>query len=166
MVLEFLASIMQSYGLLGVFLATLAANASIILPIPVDILIIALGASGAFNPWALGLTAGLAAAIGELTAYLLGFLGYASLQRIKPSEIKRIDAFAQKVGNAGMPFLVLVAFTPFPFDLAGMAAGLIKYDVKRFFLAALIGKEARYLLLAFAGVLGVEAVKAFFGVQA
>jgi len=63
-------------------------------------------------------------------------------------------------------FIVLCSFTPFPFDLIGIVAGLIRYDVYKFFVGAWIGKVLRYCCIAVVGILGIESlifVRAFFG---
>ncbi len=62
-----------AYGYPGIFLISLAANATVIFPAPSLALVFALGA--VLNPILVGLVAGLGEALGELTGYLAGYSG-------------------------------------------------------------------------------------------
>lgn len=81
MVFENLASQFQSWafafsgqwGYGGIFLVSFLGNASIIFPVPVFLVIFALGSI--LNPWILGAVMGVGAALGELTRYALGWEG-------------------------------------------------------------------------------------------
>ena len=46
-------------------------------------------------------------------------------------------------------FTLTAAFTPIPFKVAVLAAGFAKANIAAFFVATLIGRSARYLLIAF-----------------
>ena len=76
-VLELTISFINQFGLLAVLISSLVFNATILLPMPIDFIIFSLGAlsnGGLFlNPLTIGLVAGLGAAIGELTAWAVGF---------------------------------------------------------------------------------------------
>jgi len=160
--LEFLYS---SYGLLGLFLAALIGNATIFLPMPVDLLIFALGAivTDPYFLLAAVIVASLGAAMGEMSAYILGLLGIKTLQKMRQKNVDQIFDIGEKLANKGIPIVFLGALTPFPFDLIGIAAGLIRYDPKKFFCAALAGKTVRHLIIAFAGFFGAASVKIWFG---
>ena len=160
----FLKSIAQGYGLLGLFVASIIANASIFLPMPIDIILFAVAAqeTSIIEVLFLGIVVGTGAAIGEMTAYILGLLGISAMQKAKNKEFKRLDEIREKLGKKGMVFVALGALTPFPFDLIGIAAGLIKYDPKKFFIAALIGKVLRYLIIGVAAFYGFAVIKDFF----
>ena len=63
----------EELGYLGAFLISLVANATIILPMPGLLLLVALGA--AFNPVLVGLVGAVGGAIGELSGYIAGYSG-------------------------------------------------------------------------------------------
>jgi membrane protein YqaA with SNARE-associated domain len=71
---------LQEYGYIGIFLLSIAANATIIIPIPGVAFTTAMGAI--FNPIGVAIAAGLGAALGELTGYLAGFSGQAVAERV------------------------------------------------------------------------------------
>lgn len=161
---QFLEQIVQNYGLLGLFIAAIISNATILFPVPLDIFIFIVGglAGNAFDVLLIGIVSGVGAAIGEMTAYIIGLLGIGAAERAKHKEFKHIKEVRRKLRDFGMVFIALGAMTPFPFDLVGIAAGIIKYSPRRFFAAALAGKLARYTIIAFAGFYGLGAVRAYF----
>jgi len=169
MVAEILNDLVSNFGLLGLFIAAIIANATIFLPLPIDLIVFVLGGIdflgiGLLSPILAGLVVGAGAAIGEISGYIIGLAGIKGAEKLKKTHFKKIEGLRSKIENKGMVFIALAALTPFPFDLVGIAAGLIKYDVKKFFLAALVGKVARYVIIAVAGYLSIETVKVFFGI--
>ncbi|NJP07258.1 MAG: VTT domain-containing protein [Chloroflexaceae bacterium] len=134
-------------------MATLLANASIILPSP------ALGAAAlagkVLNPWIVGLVAGTAAGLGEITSYLAGLGGsnLAARSRFYP----RVEGWVQRHGIKTI-FLLSVFPSPLFFDLAGIAAGTTRMPFKLFLGACLVGKIIRYTALAWVGRLLLGAI--------
>lgn len=136
------------YGYLGIFLTTLIANATVFLPVPGVAAVFALGA--VFNPFLTAIFAGLGAAVGELSGYLLGFSGQGLVeragwyQRIRYWMIthpKRIDFGVLALAAIPNPF----------FDAAGIAAGTLKIPVWRFFIFCALGSIIKMLIFAYFG---------------
>ena len=146
----------ESYGYLGAFLISLVTNATVVLPVPGFVLFFALGA--AFNPVLVGLTAGVGGTIGEMTAYLLGFSGRGVIKNVKFYD--RAVIWLKKWGSLTV---FVFALTPLPFDVLGIAAGLLRFPVWKFFIACLAGKTILYIVLALAGDWGWESVLRYFG---
>ena len=61
-----------------------------------------------------------------------------------------------------MIFIFIGALAPFPFDLLGLAAGLLKYDMKKFFIAMALGKILRFGIIFYSGMYSVGIVKDIF----
>jgi uncharacterized membrane protein YdjX (TVP38/TMEM64 family) len=58
--------------------------------------------------------------------------------------------------------IFVLAFVPNPiFDLAGAAAGILKYPAWKFLLFCFLGKTPRSILIAFAGAWALEGVLKF-----
>jgi uncharacterized membrane protein YdjX (TVP38/TMEM64 family) len=145
----------ERYGYVGVFLVALVANATVLLPAPGVAIIYAMGA--VFNPWGVGLAAGTGGALGELSGFLAGFSGQAIVERAHIYE--RIRPWVEKYG--GWAILVLSAIpNPF-FDLAGIAAGMIKMPLRTFLLSVWIGQLIKMTLFAFAGRYSVNIAETF-----
>lgn len=162
--LPFIEFLFSQYGLLGLFIASIIGNATILLPLPIDLFVLGYGAiaPSSFQVLLAALVGGTGAAIGEMSAYLLGYLGIKSFESVKKQSVVSIAEIRRRLHYKGMWVVFLGALTPFPFDVVGVAAGLIKYSPKRFFSAALAGKVLRYSLLAYAGFYGMQAVKTWF----
>ncbi|MFH0714224.1 MAG: VTT domain-containing protein [Candidatus Diapherotrites archaeon] len=158
--LSFFQSLVGQYGLLGVFLAALACNATIFIPIPFEILLFALAASGQFFLPALVLASAFGAALGEISSYLVGWGGKSLMEKTGAKHVKQWHDAVKKVESKGMAAIVLLAFIPFlPFDLVALAAGYVRFNFSKYFVASLIGKIARYSLVALAGFYGVQIVQ-------
>ncbi|UCD07897.1 MAG: VTT domain-containing protein [Candidatus Aenigmatarchaeota archaeon] len=142
-----------TWGYLGVFLVSLLGNASIIFPIPSFLVVFAVGS--VLNPWLVGIVAGLGATLGELTGYVLGFGGRHVIKRKYRKYSKDLERVKKWAEDHGMfSVLVLFAATPLPDDIVGIIGGMIRYDIKRFFLAVFIGKAILHIGIAFGGLYG------------
>jgi len=153
------------FGMVVFFFFALFANATIFFPILVEPIVLAVAAF-APNPLTallIGIVAGTASAIGEMSGYIFGLLGVKTLQKMNEKKVEKIFEIGERLANKGIPIIFLGALTPFPFDLMGIAAGLIKYNPKKFFIAALGGKVTRYCLIAIVGFYGLAWAKAWLG---
>ena len=150
-----------NYGLAGLFVAAILSNASLFMVVPLDLLVLGLGEF--YSPLLLGLVLGIGAALGELSAYVVGLGGRQAMKRLSSESAEKLKEMSANLKDYGLLFVILGAFTPFPFDLIGIAAGLSRYDIYRFFVGAFIGKFLRYFAIAYAGILGLQFIKAFFG---
>lgn len=153
-------ALVTDFGVLGVFAATAILNASIILPLPADLIVFTAGAMSnsdiLFNPITIGLFGGLGSAVGELTGYILGRgMNKLVLRKHHVPGFATAEEYFNKYGFWGIAFFSL---TPLPMDIMGLFAGAVKYDVHKFFAATLLGKIPRCLLLAFAGYAGMSIV--------
>ena len=150
------AAKLQGYGYPGIFLLSLLANSTVILPAPGIALTFAFGA--VFNPIGVALAAGSGAALGELTGYLAGFSGQAIIQDSRL--YKQLMEWTVQYG--GWAILVL-AFIPNPFfDIAGAAAGALKMPLRKFLLWTLVGKILKMLVIAYAGSASISWLLALF----
>lgn len=134
------------YGYLGVFLASLIGSATIILPMPAFALTFAMGGTMA-SPLLVGLAAGLGAGLGEISGYLAGYGGQGIIEKRAS-----YDWIVRQMGRYGGWFIFAAALVPNPaFDVAGVAAGALRFPVGYFLLACIAGKTIRMVLLAYAG---------------
>lgn len=162
MVEQFFLGLLTTYGYLGIFAASLITSATIILPMPFFILI---PASVKFlNPLGVGIAAGLGASIGEMTSYLLGLGGN------KIALLKKKKTFGKIIGHAeewyekhgGFFATFVFAVLPLPFDIVGILCGIMRYDIKKFFIATLLGKLLKYIFFAYASFYGINFLLSFF----
>jgi len=133
------------WGYPGIFVVSFLGNATVILPAPSLALVFAMG--GILNPLLVGLVAGPAEALGELTGYLAGYSGQAVVENHRVYE--RLSRWMQRNGALTV-FVLSVIPNPF-FDLAGIAAGVLRYRPSRFLLFCWLGKTIKTTAFAFAG---------------
>jgi membrane protein YqaA with SNARE-associated domain len=151
---------LQEYGYIGIFLLSIAANATIIIPLPGVAFTTAMGAI--FNPFGVAVAAGLGAALGELTGYMTGFSGQGVAERAVL--YNRLTAWMKAHHNLAYGVILLLAFIPNPFfDLAGIASGALKLPVWKFLIACSIGKILKMLIFAYAGYYSVSWLTGLFG---
>ena len=144
------------FGYPGIFLIALLANATVLLPAPGVAVIYAMGAI--FNPFGVGLAAGLGGTVGELSGYLAGFSGQAVVERM--DIYNRIKPWLEKYG--GWAILVLSAIpNPF-FDIAGIAAGIARMPLRTFILFSGVGQLIKMTAFAVAGDYSISWITTFF----
>jgi membrane protein YqaA with SNARE-associated domain len=136
---------LEKYGYLGIFLISIVANATVLIPLPGVFFTSTMGAI--FNPFWVAIAAGSGSALGELSGYLLGFSGQTVVARTMWHE--RIESWMGKYGDIT---ILLLAFIPNPlFDMAGMTAGALKMPIYRFLFWTLIGKTLKMMMFAYGG---------------
>lgn len=133
------------YGYPGIFLLSVLANATLVLPMPGVAITFAGGAI--FHPLLVGLAAGAGATIGELTGYAAGASGKGALENT------RLYRFLERLtARYGSLVIFFLALFPNPvFDLAGAAAGAVRMDLRRYLFWSWLGKTLKMLIFAYAG---------------
>ena len=155
---------LNSYGYVGLFAVSLISAASIILPMPGAAAVTSAGAflepvAGIPTPILVGLVAGPAETIGELTGYGAGY-GGSMLFRDRPI-YPRIRAWMRRRGILTM---FLLSSFPNPLvDVAGVAAGAAHMQLHRFLAGVLAGKILKNIYLAAGGLAGAELLRRVFG---
>lgn len=136
---------LEAYGYPGIFLVSILANATVIIPLPGILITSMMGA--VFNPFWVAIASGAGAALGELSGYMAGYSGQRVIEKAKWHA--KVFDWMRKYG--GLTILVL-AFVPNPaFDVAGITAGALKMPVLRFLLWCMAGKIIKMLIIAYGG---------------
>jgi uncharacterized membrane protein YdjX (TVP38/TMEM64 family) len=132
-------------GLVVLFGLAALSTATLILPAPGLALTAIAGSAG--DPIVVGIVAGLGQAVGELTGYAAGWSGR-SLLPDNPASRKVRGWLARR----GMLVIFVLALTPNPlFDVAGIAAGVLRMPVLRYLAAAAGGKILKNIIIAAGG---------------
>jgi uncharacterized membrane protein YdjX (TVP38/TMEM64 family) len=146
---------LERYGYVAVFLVGLISNATLILPVPGLAVSSVLGS--VFNPLVVGLVAGVGQALGELTGYMAGYSGQSWVD--EHPRYRRLVLLTQQYGVFA---IFLLALLPNPlFDVAGMAAGVLRLPVWKFLLSCGAGKVIKNIVFAVAGSYGIGALFKF-----
>jgi uncharacterized membrane protein YdjX (TVP38/TMEM64 family) len=137
--------VLEALGYPGVFLLSLVANASIILPVPGVLVTSTMGAI--LNPFWVAVAAGTGSALGELTGYLAGYSGRSVAARNEWND--RIENWIKRYGDWAV---LILAIIPNPaFDMVGIFAGALKMPLWRFLLWCWLGKIIKMMAFAYGG---------------
>lgn len=148
----------DNVGLAGVWFFSFIGAASIFVPIP-GLAAVCVAASPAvgLNPIAVGVVAGSAEALGELTGYLAGMGGRGFIERNR--YYPRFKALLQRRGGL---ILFFGSVIPNPlFDVMGIAAGSILYPVRKFLLYIFVAKSIKSTGVAYACFWGITWIEEF-----
>ena len=142
---DWTTSIFAPLGSTGLFI--LAFIESSFFPIPPDLLLITLTLN---NPalwlwYALVCTIG--SVLGGLFGYLIGYWGEMKIltRFVKQEKIDKVHGYFHKYDAWA---IFIAAFTPIPYKVFTIAAGIFHVEIKRFTIASLIGRGARFFLVA------------------
>ncbi|MFC2072782.1 VTT domain-containing protein [Chloroflexota bacterium] len=154
---------LKNYGYLGAFLVALVGNATILLPVTVlpihfAISIVLYPVTGPVGPIIVGLAGGVGAGIGEITGYMLGYSGRGVIKN--SAMYLRLVGWMRRWGSLA---IFVLSAAPLPFDLTGMAAGVLRFPLWKFILACWAGRTLIYVSLnLLTAVWGWEAALRFF----
>lgn len=153
---------LQSYGYLGAFVISFLGSATVIIPVPALAVTFALGGVLKY-PFLVGIAVGLAEPIGELTGYIAGRAGHRTF-----FESRYAALFIKVQGwmvRRGTLFLFLMSAVPNPvFDLAGVAAGAMRYPLYKYLLVCWAGKTVKGIGIAYAGYFGMRSLLSLFNI--
>ena len=145
-------------GYAGLALTVIVASGGLVLPVPA--LATACTAGALLNPLYVGLIAGSAGTLGELTSYYLGYSGQGVLEGNR--FYVKMEGWMRR---RGLLLLFLVSLIPNPFfDVVGIAAGALRYPIWRFLGVVLVGKGMKFLIFAYACAYSVEWLTELFRV--
>jgi membrane protein YqaA with SNARE-associated domain len=133
------------YGYPGIFLLSILAYATVLLPAPGIAIVFTMG--GVFHPAGVALAAGAGAAIGELSGYLAGFGGQAVIERM--DIYGRLTSWIRRFGPVTI-FVLSAIPNPF-FDIAGIVAGSLKMKLSTFLFFCWLGETTKMLAFAYLG---------------
>ncbi len=145
-------------GYWGAALFAFLSNNTIVIPVPYTLALIFFGATG-LNPYLLGAAAGLGAAIGEMTAYLVGRGGSVL---VKDKHRKSLDMFRHIITRRPkiMPFIIfLFGVSPLPDDIVLIPLGLVRYGFWRSILPMAAGKIILTTAFAFLGTASTQTIE-------
>jgi membrane protein YqaA with SNARE-associated domain len=120
-------------------------------PIPPDVMLAPMVLARRERAWRYALICSLASVVG-------GFLGYFIGYSFQGLGLRIMEWFGHKEGLAhyrewfdqwGFAFIIGKGFTPIPYKIVTIAAGLAQFSLWQFFVASTITRSARFFLVAF-----------------
>lgn len=141
---------LTAYGYLGAFIISLIFNATVILPAGNIVVLFALGATMP-SAFLVGVAGGAGAAVGEISGYLAGYSGRGLVEKIGLYD--RVEGMVKKWGSLT---IFLLALFPLVFDLAGIAAGALRFPFWKFLLLCWLGRTILYVTVIVLAVMGLR----------
>jgi len=130
-------------------LAGVAFLESSIFPIPPDPLLIALSLGKPKNSFYYVLICSVMSIIGGITGYMIGFILWNQVSPFFFSYLLSVETFnyvGEKYNDNAFLSVLGAAFTPIPYKVFTLAAGVFKIDFVHFMFASAIGRTSRFLI--------------------
>lgn len=150
---KYLESIINACGSVKsiLYLRLLSFTESIFIPLPTDALLAPMVISGKHNWVNITLSATIWSVLGGIVGYYLGFYLYDFVEPLihdlgKYEQYLNAKSYFQKYG---IIFLFIAAFTPIPYKVFTISAGVLNYNILLFIVISLFGRGARFFLVSY-----------------
>ncbi len=132
------------------YLGAMSFAESSFFPIPVDVMLAPMCMASPHRAWRFALNATVFSVLGGLAGYAIGFLAF---ELIEPwlRESHYWDAYVTArdwFDQYGFWTVFVAGFSPIPYKVFTIAAGVANLALPGFFIASLIGRGARFFLVA------------------
>ena len=140
------------------YLAALSFSESSFFPIPVDVMLAPMCVADRMRAWRYALIATVFSVLGGVAGY---FIGVGLFEAIEPwlADSHYWDAYLTSrswFDRYGIWAIFVAGFSPIPYKVFTIAAGVAALNLPGFFVASLVGRGARFYLVAGLIVLGGE----------
>ncbi len=144
---EIANDVIESNGLWGIFI--IATLESFIFPVPTAIIITA-GTALNLDPFSVVIFATIGSVIGAVIGYFLGMKGGrpALIWLFDEKKINKVDRLFEKYGVYAIG---IAAFTPLPFKIFTISAGVARMNIVAFILVSIPCRFLQFLLFALFG---------------
>jgi membrane protein YqaA with SNARE-associated domain len=132
------------------YLGALSFAESSFFPIPPDVMLIPMALARPQRAWQLALLTTLSSVLGGLFGYTIGLLLFQSVEPLL-HQWGYWDSYMHAVGwfeKWGFWAIFLAGFSPIPYKVFTITAGAIAMALVPFIIASLIGRGARFFLVA------------------
>ncbi len=160
---------LKQYGYIGAFIISVLGGATIIIPVPMLAVVFALGGA-MHDPWSallLAISAALGELVGALTIYMTGHGAGRAISSSKHGRIQ--SAYERMLGlmeRRGPLTLFIVASVVNPFFYpAALAAGALRFGLKRYAAIVLAGKLIKCSTVVYAGYFGLKGLFRAIGID-
>jgi len=154
--LQWLITLLMSYGYVGAFVISFLGNLLVFVPIPYLLLVFWMGSF--LDPLLLGVAGGFGATIGKTVIYMIGAAG----RKFLSSERRdKLDYAKSLLGKYGALAIFFFALSPLPDDILYVPMGIMRYNLISFFISCLLGKIILTVIIALGGDLSRTAIHYF-----
>jgi len=133
------------------YLAVVSFAESSFFPIPVDVMLAPMVLAKRSKAWRYAFIATVASVLGALFGYFFGAVLFDSLGQIVIEKMHwqdKFDVVKQGYVEWGVLIVLLASFTPFPYKIVTITAGIVSLPLLPFILLSIVGRGARFFLVA------------------
>lgn len=132
------------------YLFALSVTEATVFPVPPDVMLAPMVLADRDSAWRLALLTTVASVLGGLLGYLIGLL---AIEAVMPliERLGHVEAYHSAVEafeRFGVWFVILAGFSPIPFKVITIAAGALGMPLVGFVVGAMIGRGARFYMVA------------------
>lgn len=153
---QWLITLLMSYGYVGAFVISFLGNLLIFVPIPYLLLIFGMGSF--LDPLLLGVVGGFGATIAKTVIYMIGAAGRRFLSSERRNKLEYAQPLLGKYGSLAVFFFAL---SPLPDDVLYVPMGMMRYNLISFFISCLLGKIILTIIVALPGQLSKTVIQYF-----
>ncbi|MBF0471575.1 MAG: DedA family protein [Gammaproteobacteria bacterium] len=132
------------------YLGALSFAESSFFPIPPDVMLAPMVLAQPQRAWRYALVTTLASTLGGVAGYLLGYFGFGLLQPwlVELGYADKLQQAMEWFDLWGIWVVLLAGFSPIPYKLFTISAGVLVMNLPLFILASAVGRGARFYLVA------------------
>ena len=133
------------------YLALLSFTESVIFPIPPDVMLAPMALAERSKAWAYAWLTTIASVLGGIAGYWLGYWLFDPVVRPMIEKLGYQEVFAQVeqwFQQYGVWIVFIAGFSPIPYKLFTVSAGLLHMAFLPFVIASFIGRASRFFLVA------------------
>lgn len=144
------------------YLAGLSFAESSFFPVPPDVMLAPMSLASTSKAWRYAIITTIASVIGGAAGYLLGAFAFDLIQPwlIKVGYMDKYDLAVNWFERWGVWVIFLAGFSPIPYKLFTIAAGVVSMAFVPFMIASFIGRGARFFLVSALMVWGGDRMEA------
>jgi membrane protein YqaA with SNARE-associated domain len=157
---------LEEYGYLGAFLISILGGSTIIIPVPMLAVVFTLGGIMPMT-WLLGISAAVGELIGALIIYMTGHGAGRAISKSKHSIVQRsYERLLGLIERRGPITLFILASVINPFFYpAALAAGALRFGLKRYIVIVFAGKVIKGMTIVYAGHYGLKGIFNAIGID-
>lgn len=132
------------------YLGAMSFAESSFFPIPVDVMLAPMCMATPERSWRYALNASLLSVIGGIAGYAIGYLAFEAIEPwLRESHYWGAYQTAREwFGTYGFWTVFVAGFSPIPYKVFTIAAGVVALNFPAFVFASIIGRGARFFLVA------------------
>lgn len=132
------------------YLASVSFAESSFFPIPPDVMLISMGLAKPKHSWRYAFIAMLFSVLGGIFGYFIGYFGMELIEPYLMSSpyASTVTEVMHWFGKQGVWVVILAGFTPFPYKIFTITAGMMHLVFWPFLIGSIIGRGLRFFLVS------------------